>query len=263
MRRVVYATKADDLRKARAQYDADLGELERKHDEQTSAWRAASRELDKKVQEDVLEVIGPTSLQLEVNAREGWRDNGYEVSVRPSGAQSLNWNFDVKLNEKGETVKESGSWSGLHAVTFEQIDELKESVRVIEKLNGINWPALLFQKGPDWDEYVDTELAQAYSDKKKNRPNYEQDIAAAELEDLIGTDTWVKLAGSPTESFGYRDYRYTYWAKIKKITPSQVQVELCNTPGNSWSTDYRVKKENFLNHIADPFETAQEGEQVE
>lgn len=262
MRRVVYATKADDLRRARDLYDLDLNELERKHNEQTEMWSAASRELDKQVQNDVLEVIGPTSLELEVRANESWSGKGYEVTIQPKTAQSLKWNFDVKLNEKGETVKKTGSWSGLQAATMEEVDELKESVRVIEILNGINWPALLFKQGPDYDEYVDRENAEALYQKKKARPNFEQDIATAELEEYIGTDTWVKLEGSPTDQFGYRDYRYTYWAKIKKVTPAQFVVDLCNTPGNSWSNEYRVKKTNFMDHLTKPIETAQEGADV-
>lgn len=263
MRRVIYATKADDLKREQAKYDAELHELESKHNEQTANWRSAGREIEKQVQDDVREVIGPTSLNLQIRAEQGWNDMGYRVTVQADDAQSLRWNMDVNLDKEGKVIKKTGSWSGLKATTFEEIDELKESVRIIEKLNGINWPALLFREGPDWDEYVDQDLARNLFDKKQNRPNYEADIATAELEDLIGTDMWIKLEGSPTDQFGYRDYRYTYWAKIKKATPAQFVVDLCNTPGNTWSNEYRVKKSNFIDHMTKPMETAKEGADVQ
>jgi len=253
MRRVVYATKADDLRSAQAQYDAELAELTSKYEEQEDNWRTAAVLEEKETEQAVIDRIGPTDLDLRVRANSRWR-NGFEVTIDAKGSKALRWEIEIILNDDGTIAKKSNSWSGLEATTKEQVEELKESVRVIEKINNIDWSAILHTSEVEYDDYVDDETRSAMYDKKKNRPDFEQDIVVAELEDLIGTDTWVKLKGSPTEQFGHSYHQYTYWAKIKKVTPAQFLVELCNTPGQSWSDEYRVKKSNFIDHLVKPIE---------
>lgn len=279
MRRVVYATRADELRSQMAEYDATTSEFQRKYNEQSEAWRNARRVEKKALEQEVRDAIGTSSISdITVRAETSLYDAAnadrslWDVYIRVNDnskwddATALAWNYDIRMNKEGEVEKETGSWSGLRATTPEQLDDLRESVRLMEKIGSIDWSSLLQRAGINFDDYVDSENASQLRAREKSRPDFEQDILKAEVEDYIGQPIWVQLNGSPSSTWGSPDREY--YAKIKKETPARYEIDMlpaayADMIGKEDSNRYymeslAVSKQNFLKHIAQPIDTIKE-----
>ena len=70
--------------------------------------------------------------------------------------QSLAWSYSVGLDRDGNIKKESNSWSGLNAVTQEQLDDLEKSIEILKKLNIIDWESIVKTDVPSVGDYVTT-----------------------------------------------------------------------------------------------------------
>ncbi|MDR0248726.1 MAG: hypothetical protein LBI44_03575 [Oscillospiraceae bacterium] len=103
--------------------------------------------------------------------------------------------------------KDTNSWSGLQATTEPQLESLRQTVRALEALNAIDWATLLAVELPDYGEYVTEQRGIG------KRPDFEADIRAAELSELIGTSTIVR-----------RRYGENSWYLIVGETPKQFRV---------------------------------------
>ena len=167
MKRII-SSKLDDIVRQEEEYNAKVRPLQERYDRESKAWRAAYRGQQQDVANSVLAAIGPTSLELEARAEETWRD-GYEVYIQAnerrlhSDDSALSWHYKVVLDENGELTFESGSWSGLKATTPEQLASLKESVRVLEILQGLDWKSLLTvdKDRYSFEKFVDKDNASA------------------------------------------------------------------------------------------------------
>lgn len=270
MRKLIYATKADDLRAEMAQYDAETARLNDIQEEQTEAWQNRIREERAALENEVREAIGPSTIDdiriradLSWSGRNGDDYSDWDVSITVNDRSKWNegtalaWNYDVKIDSDGNVKKETGSWSGLKATTPEQIDDLKESVRLIEKISNIDWASLLHRVSIKWDDFVDEDNANQARDRRKARPDYERQIDDAEMSEIIGKDVWVELDGSPSSTYG-QDNR-PYFAKILRETPARFEISLVpgqyfKTDGmNSWAVDnVTVNKQNFYKHLVHP-----------
>lgn len=273
MRKVVYATKADDLRKEMSDYDSTTTSLQQKYNKQSDEYSERIKLEKALIEREVRQAIGETST-MDITIRIGQElfvnsdrdDTDWTVSINVNNSSkwdkdvALSWNYDVKLDDQGNVVKETGSWSGLRATTPAQIEDLKESVRLIEIINNIDWKSILHRTAIRWGDYVDEDNLTALHDRQKTRPDFEKQIAEAEVADYVGTDTWIKLSGSPSSSYGYGNK--PYWAMIKKETPARYVIDLVpdqyiDTEGKSYYQiqDVTVNKQNFLNKVVTPVET--------
>ena len=198
----ITATRVDDIRKAREEYDADMNKYDAAAEKSLQRLHFAEKEEKDKLEKIISDLIGPSTLQLEIHVDtygKGLFDDNWSVRVRANedtkfdDKVALAWNWDVSLNRDGEVVKDSGSWSGLKAITPEQVADLEESVRIIKLLNGLDWPAILRHPKPKFDDYYDKESANIYYDKRNARPNFEDQIVTARLEELIDQNTAIKL----------------------------------------------------------------------
>lgn len=270
MRKVIYATRADDLRAEMEQYDAETARLDSIQEEQTNAWQNRIREERKALEAEVREAIGPSTISdIRIRADLSWTGrNGddysdWDVSIAVNDnskwddGTALAWNYDIKIDGDGNVKKETGSWSGLKATTPAQIDNLKESVRLIEKISSIDWNSLLRRVAIKWDDFVDPNNADQARDRKKARPDFERQINDAEISDIVGKDVWVELDGSPSSTYGY-DNR-PYFAKVIRETPARFEISLVpekyfKTEGmNSWTIDnLTVNKQSFYKHLIQP-----------
>ncbi len=93
---------------------------------------------------------------------------------------ALSWNYDVKT-VGGEVKAESSSWSGLKAVTAEQLESLKQTVSAIEFLQSVDWMNLLEKKIPDYMDYT-----KDLPNRPENR-NFDSELLEADIEDSFGT----------------------------------------------------------------------------
>lgn len=266
----IYSSRKDDLIAERDAYDAETAKYEEVKDDQDYQYRLARKSFEDGLTTKALSIIGRTSLDLDVDVRRGWH-SGYEVSIRAhersksDDTTALAWNWSVKLNDEGNTVKESGSWSGLQATTPEQLNDLKESVRILEILNNADWTDILNSVTPSSKDYVDPENVEKIIERRQNRLDYEKLIADEELNEAIESGDWIKLNGRPETSY-YRGAKGgNWWAKILKVSDSFVTCIIVNDFPDServqdslkWKSAERIKKSNFAQHVAHPVETYQ------
>lgn len=122
----------------------------------------------------------------------------------------LKWRWSFKVNSKGQTSRESSSWSGLNATTSDHIAQLRQSVNALEALSNLDDERLVklaFRDAPAYDEYVT---------QKVDRLD-ETEYVYKKLDALAGED--VFLAGD--EKWYGADYY-----KIVKDTGKQYAVEI-------------------------------------
>lgn len=196
----ITATKKDDILRKREEYDAESKILEDKIKQDESRYNEARFKTKVDLEKKVSSLIGPTTLGLTIDAAEGWLGrSGWEINVRANDRVkfddnvALAWNWEVKLDQEGNIVKDSGSWSGLKITTPEQIADLEESVRVIKILNNIDWSDIVNAPTVKYSDFMDEDAHNSLRDRKQARPDFESDLQAAELEDLIGGNTAIKL----------------------------------------------------------------------
>jgi hypothetical protein len=258
-------SKKETLINTRNEWDAKNAEQKAKYEAQYENFRNVQNEVFETVKNQVLASLAGVNLNLEVTVDSGYslRKNSVEVRVKSNDNRvhaedkALSWSWDVSLGEDGAVSKKSSSWSGLQATTAEQVESLRQTVNALEILNALDWSSILNVELPDWSEYI-TEKSSI-----GQRPNFEADIRAAEVAELIGTSTLIK--GAPNG--GRR--RGAAWYLIVSESPKQFKVaELSNysvqeqylaergqtlaqavEQAKKWTT--AITKEKFLNDILD------------
>lgn len=201
--RKVTAASLDEIRKQRDEYDAETARLKNIKEDKHNQYRLAIRDAAKEIEKAISEKIGPTSLELHIRVEDDWQD-AWEVRIEANenskfdADRALSWHWDVKFDKDGTVVKDSGSWSGLKAITPDQIADLEESVRVLKVLNNTDWYMFLKERSstkPKFEDYSDRESEAAFYDRMKNRPKFDEQLQSAQLESLVGTDTALRLKG--------------------------------------------------------------------
>lgn len=273
MRKVVYATRVEDLKKEMSDYDSTTTALQQKYNKQSDEYSNRIKTEKALIEREVRQAIGETTLNdltirvdQDIFNRNERKGTDWTVAIRVNEVTkwddnvALAWNYDVKLDDQGNVNKETGSWSGLKATTPDQIDDLKESVRLMEIIGNIDWKSILHRAAIKWENYIDTDNYAALRDRQRVRPDFEKQIAEAEVAEYVGTDTWIKLSGSPSSNYGYQNK--PYWAMITKETPRRYVVDLVpdqyiDTTSKSYYQmhDVAINKENFLNKVISPVET--------
>lgn len=212
MKRIV-SSKLDDIARQEQEYLDKINPLNSKYDQQVANWRQAARDVSSSVEKRVLDAIGDTPLEIQVTANETFPGEGFEVYVRVNDDNrrdhALSWTYKASLSDSGKLRFESNSWSGLKVTTPEQLSDLKESVRVMEVLQNIDWKDVLNvdRSQYDYNKFVDFELGKEIRDLEKSKPNFDDMKKAAQVEELIGTNKIVYVAGLPEEDAPYGQFR--------------------------------------------------------
>lgn len=225
----ITASRLDDVRRQREEWDAKYAPLKNKYEEDTKTWRKARYEAFDAVTKAIKDAIGPTSLELDIDTQEYYGE-GMEVRIRANERKkfetgsSLSWNWETKVDDNGNVKFDSGSWSGLKATTKEQLDDLKESVRIFEILQNLDWVSLVqIDKGVlDYQNYIDKDNMDAMYEMDRNKPNFKQIESEAAVADLIGSNTAVKVSGLPDDHY-YGGY-YNGYILILGESPSTYRV---------------------------------------
>lgn len=246
----------EEIIKDRDEYDAKRKAIHDQADaERINYWKAVD-DVYNSVRDEVESQLSNfiESLNLNIQVDSGWRNN-IQVRVRSNENnvhgkdKALSWDWSAQLTREGELKKESGSWSGLQAVTEVQLESLRQSVACLEILNSIDWVAILSKPLPNADEYFTID-AHAVDD---NRPNYESELMEAEIDEAIQNGSWIK-------GHGYKYYlkRATVYYKVLKETPAQYEVlEVWENNLKNGDTNihpYKIKKDTFFQVIDTPIE---------
>lgn len=274
----ITAGRRDDIIRQRDEYDARLSELENQYNEDTEAWRNASRMQEDALEAQVLNSIGRTNLDLSVRVSTDYTkvdgEYGYVYRFEVANGERnydrpFRWSWSIRLDDNGEVLKESSSWSGLKATTTEDLDEIEESVRVLRILNTMDWDELLHTSMPNVEDYESRPgLYSEYNDMRRNRPNFDRDIKDAEIEDSIGKDVWLKMSGRPETDYFYGNKRSTFWVKLLSASPKFVNAVIVRDEGNTrfflkenWNKE-RISKDKLYPYIVTPVETKTDDELV-
>lgn len=198
----ITAARRDDIIQRRDEYDAQMQRFIDRETELEDQYDTAYDTATKKVEQAISNEIGATSLSLSIKVstgisyrgRKGWEcriecndRNKFDDNV------ALSWNWSASLDENGNVIKDSGSWSGLKAITPEQIADLEESVRVLKILNNMDWPTILSSDVVKYSDYIDKEASEQLRALRKDRPDFEAELRDAELAELVNTNTAVEL----------------------------------------------------------------------
>lgn len=239
-------SRRDDILKRKQAYEDAYS---RRRSEHTGYTKMRYSVLNK-LTELVKSKIGDTSLNLNVSSDQ---DFGGQITVtvnngnNPHDEQALNWNWSVSLTPEGEIKRDSGSWSGLSAITPQHLENLKESVRVLEILNNIDWANILNVELPQYDDYVKTQLPE--------NEDFDQQLLEEDVKDAIAEGKLIKGHG-----YKYYNSRATVFYHVLKETPKQYTVEEINEDDVSdesrWPS-YRIPKETFMQLISTPLQTVE------
>lgn len=186
-------------------------------------------------------------------------DRGYgmlEIRVRHEGQYgrggndnvALKWNWDIQIHSS--SVKHStNSYSGLNAVTKENLEELQQSVSVMEKLAAI--PDSTFIKlRSEVNEAMPNIVTELGAEPKRvdNSSFFWRKVAA-----LAGTDQAVETKGY---TYNYKSYeKNTTYYQIVKVTEKSVVVnELVEYPDEVRivSEGKRMSKQKFADNVVKP-----------
>jgi len=256
----ITANRKDELIRKRAEYDAETRRLKDREEEAERRLRDVQYEIGEGISNQIRNLIGDTTLNLGINASPYGRYGSPYYSIRISANESnkfdddvaLAWSWETSLDDEGNAVSESSSWSGLSATTPAQLADLKESVRVIELLNNIDWPSVLVE-APKYSDYADKEATALRREREQARPHFEDDLLQAMLQDAVDDRTVIHLDGRP-ESAYYREQRHRdYWATIEKVSPKFVTVRISHTADmKDAREDERISIDKFVRFIDDP-----------
>lgn len=190
----ITAASREELLRNRSDYDVETQRYQTQMDEGEERWHDALYEQKSALEKQISDMIGSTKLELRIKV-DPWGGIGIDnwaVYVEAnennkfSETVALSWHWSAKIDGRsGEVVKDSGSWSGLKAITPEQISDLEESIRIIKILNNIDWKEILSSPKAHYSDFIPENVQDTIRDRKKNRPNFESDLETATIEEAI------------------------------------------------------------------------------
>lgn len=211
----ITSSRKDDIIRRRDEFDKRANEVKKLQQEEYERYHQAERAVTEGAKKELESMLSKYGFaDLEVRVEPGlFRAPGISVTIRVndrsvhSDKKALSWNYDARLGKDGEVIRETSSWSGLNAVTEEQLSDLENTLACLKMLAGLDWEKFLNRSMPEWKDYIKTETPEDL----KRRPNFEQELADAELEDLVGSRKMILCKNFPSSWYG----RNVYVAIIK------------------------------------------------
>lgn len=225
----ITASRREDLLKERDEYNATREASQKRYDEQQQAYHQAQYDVTDPIQKQVESAIkncGLSDVEVRVDPYGRFSSSGssgVSISIRVNernkfeDTTALSWNYDVYLHEDGTPVKESSSWSGLKAVTAEQMSDLQNTLKALQWLNSVDWTALLGVKTPEYRDYISERVPE---DRSKE---FDDQLVELDIEEAVGTNKL--LLGGPIEEPSRWSRGQQYWYRIVKETPKRYVVE--------------------------------------
>lgn len=251
--------RRSDIIAARDAWQKEYDAAQATYDSQYNEYEMARADSEMFLEEKVKTIVGRTFLNLDVSATAyGGRYGAktYEVHIE-NREGALRWDWRVRLDVDGNVDKDSGSWSGLQAISDEDMDQLEESVRILRKLNNTDWKPILDRMEdirPKYNDYIT-----AQDPRRMEKPNFGSQLKQASIEDAIGQKVLIRGTGNET---GGREGSYYI---IHKQTPKQTSVteiskyyvdklpegeDLWNY-AQKYGVDYRISTDKFLSKISE------------
>lgn len=205
----ITANRKDDILRRRQEWDDNYNRLNKQNEDEIERYHQAQQDAFKPVEEFLTNLLSKYNLlQIRVDVEAGmFGQRGIRVRLNCDEHRkfqdkvSLSWSYDAYLDKDGEVKRETSSWSGMNAVTSDQLDHLTQCLDCLRTLASLDWRNILDRQMPDWKDYVVTKVP-----SRNDRPNFEQELTDAELEDVIGKNKLVEV--SPFTSSYFYDNRF-------------------------------------------------------
>ena len=228
----IIATKKEDILRRKAEWQEQFDIQKKAHDEEYRQYRQAqesSLEPTKKAIEDILNKYD--RLDADIRVEEGaFGSPGARVRIScnernlSDPTKSLSWSYDAYMTKDGEIKRETSSWSGLQAVTSDQIEHLQQCVNCLKELSNLDWKSVLDVSLPEYKDYIKTP-----DPSWSSKPDFDKELMEAELEDIIGDRKMVEVQGFPGS--WYYDSRFiknrNVFIAIVKDSGSQYTIKEC------------------------------------
>lgn len=246
----IYSSKIDDIRRARDEWDAETARRDSIREEERKRYQKAEDAIIAPVDYQISTALNKFDiLDFDVNiaASGGYRGSrGLEVRINCNENRvhdedsALSWNWSVFINGDGEVVKNSGSWSGLNATTEANMKSLRQSVEALEYLNSVDWASIIDVQTPDWGDYYST------MEPRGTKPNFDQQLKEAELEECIGKDIMLLGYSMPEYESRWNNSVKT-WFIILGETPKQYRVGEIS----AFKAQYMIKDGKTIEDVID------------
>lgn len=267
---IVAASRRDDIIRRRDEYDRKKANNEAIQRKQYDAYAYDQSRVFAGVEDAIRTQLGDKLGELNINVDSRF---GALLSVKigndlggprrdPNAA--LTWSWEATLKKDGTVDKESSSWSGLEAVTMEQVQDLKRSVEQLEIINSMDWKQLLDVSLPNWEDYIDDSQLEDLGP----RPDFDTELMEADLEDGIGQNV-LFLANGGGKAYNGKVYYQILRDSGTQYTVVEVPARIIDDllAGKSYGdvttvADYverngyqsRVRKATLMNQLARPIE---------
>lgn len=256
----ITCNRRDDILKRKQEYESDRAKRQAKYDEEYKAWEDEEHGRRQSLENAVIRAIGNTTLDLTIDVGMSFT-TGYRIRISDEDNKfdddkALSWTWEVSLDKNGDVKKESSSWSGMKAITANNINNLKEIVRVLEILNNIDFKTMLNRVTlPNPDDYIT-----GPSPKYETAPDFDKELMEIDVEDCIGTRKGILGTGS-------KFYRGNVYHFIQRETPSS--YNMWDIPAyyvekndgslsdlfekyNDAGSNYNMRKDKFFETIEKP-----------
>ena len=254
----ITADRREDILKRKAEYEAKRAEYEADRDERSHKFEMAEYDVMNPIKQQLESDLSVFNLlQFVVRVERHYGGKGVRVRIECNenrkfdDSVALAWNYDVNLTKDGEVKRESSSWSGMSAVTPEQVASLKQTVEAVEYLLNLDWASLLNVTLPHYRDYYDGALPEP------EKEDFDAELREAELEGYVGTDTLILVENF--ESSGWRGKEV--YVRLIRETPSQYvcnifhpyELSSFKEQGRKLADRYtqRVKKSNIVPVVKD------------
>ena len=249
--KVTGASRREEVLQRKTQYDEEYDRMNADYEADKAKYYEVLQNIENNIEQTITTTIGNTSLDLTIDVRPSY-DEGFDVDIRngdnPFDGQALSWRYRCYLAKDGSIKKETGSWSGLEVTTSKQIENLKESVRVLEILNNIDWKSILSTKQPNFRDYI----KHPYPGQ---RQSFNKELLEATIQDAIDDNLAIK-------GYGYRYYQTKAPVVYRILNESDKQYTVQEIyereigDESRYPNPYRISKEKFINDvIRKPVET--------
>lgn len=288
MKITVTASRLDDLRRERDEYNAEAQKQQDIHDQQNDKYRFAEDYNEANIENAIRsQVPGLDGIDIRIDnyyGRNGIRVRFDAENVRDE-TKSLRWSWTVALDANGNITKESSSWSGVDVTTPEQVQDLQKTVNILSNLVSMDWEPILragIEGQPRYEDYISVR-------EPKNRDSeFRSSMRQAFIdENIIGHNLWIKgdalsdgrwfrnstiwyMIKSQTEKF-YTVVTISDWTVSQYLRNAeknatregdngeQIEVDWMNELQTQLSREAdgyteRIKKAKLLPALSDPFE---------
>lgn len=222
----ITCNRKEDILRRKAEYEDAYNKQKEAHDAEFRNFRNAqfsAVEPTKKYLEDLFAKYPTLHAKVVVDPWGRYDSDGISVRIDVNDSEKFNddtalsWDYSAYLTSDGEVKRESSSWSGMKAVTRDQLKNLEETVAVLKELADLDWENLLKKEMPKYEDYVTTR-----EPDRRNKPDFDRELIEAEIEDIIGQRKMIEV-----KPFSSSWYNGNVFVAIVKDSGSQYTIVEC------------------------------------